>query len=610
MFAKKWNKLLFVTAVLFCLMLFAAAAYADTEAALSDPYDPFPCISCELSDGGSATVTISSLTASDECQFGLTAGNAGWYHLKLELETPLDSYRVFHMNRIPDTQLDQTYYNDPDGSVINIYISMEQNGSCVFGLAFFNNPDSVTLTASFHYVGIAGYAGPDICSIYDESDGALILYGKGEMMDYPSEEDVPWYENRSQITSVIIGNQITHIGDRSFLGCSSVTDVSIPDTAASIGNRAFSGCSSLGSITLPEGLESIGEMGFAWCSSLKELLVPESVTSTENFTFVGCSSLTNVILNGGLTRLDAGMFNECTSLESVTIPDSVEAIGSGAFDGCTSLCDISIPDSVKTVEEDAFLDCTSLKKVTVPASVTDIREYAFGYHLDDINKVPMEDFTICGYPGSEAEEYASANGIHFEPIGCSPHSFGPDGFCTECGEFIFTDVPASAPRSQQYVSWAYENEIVKGISENTFSPDDSCTRIQFIMMLWKMHGSPTKGLNKVENPFSDIAKGTKTEKAIKWALKTGVINSAETFNPDGEITRSQIVMILYKLAGSPKVKTTDNPFTDVTGNKLTKAVLWAKEKGITKGTSDTTFSPNEPCKRLELVIFLYKYGKI
>jgi len=185
------------------------------------------------------------------------------------------------------------------------------------------------------------------------------------------------------------------------------------------------------------------------------------------------------------------------------------------------------------------------------------------------------------------------------------HEFGEDGYCTKCGEFIFTDI--TGDKSKGYVSWAYENGIVKGTGENSFSPNDGCTRIQFIMMLWKMHGEPK--VTGVENPFSDVS-GAKTIKAINWALKVSIINPGETFNPNGEITRSQIVMILYKLAGSPKVKTTDNPFTDVTGNKLTKAVLWAKEKGITKGTSDTTFSPNEPCKRLELVIFLYKYGKI
>ena len=66
-------------------------------------------------------------------------------------------------------------------------------------------------------------------------------------------------------------------------------------------------------------------------------------------------------------------------------------------------------------------------------------------------------------------------------------------------------------------------------------------------------------------------------------------------------------MILWKLAGSPKAKG-DFPFTDIVGNKSKQAVLWAYTTGITTGTSETTFSPDDPCTRLQLVIFLNRYN--
>ena len=168
----------------------------------------------------------------------------------------------------------------------------------------------------------------------------------------------------------------------------------------------------------------------------------------------------------------------------------------------------------------------------------------------------------------------------------------------------FTDVPSSG-KTLEYVSWAFNNGIVTGTSSTKFSPNNDCTRLQFVMMLWKMHGSPTV---KGTNPFSDVT-GAKATKAILWALDKGIINSGKTFNANGSITRVNIVMILWKLAGSPKVSGT-NPFTDVSGNKTTNAVLWAYNNSITKGTTSTTFSPDNPCTRLQLVVFLYKYNGI
>ena len=168
----------------------------------------------------------------------------------------------------------------------------------------------------------------------------------------------------------------------------------------------------------------------------------------------------------------------------------------------------------------------------------------------------------------------------------------------------FSDV--SGKKTIGYVGWAFNNGVVKGTSETTFSPDNDCSRVQFVMMLWKMHGSP-----EVEGalPFSDIS-GAKTTKAILWALDAGVIVPAETFRPDDPISRAEIVMILWKLAGSPEPAAGENPFTDVKGAKTNKAVLWAYQNEITKGTSATTFAPNADCTRVQLVIFLYKYNGI
>ena len=114
-----------------------------------------------------------------------------------------------------------------------------------------------------------------------------------------------------------------------------------------------------------------------------------------------------------------------------------------------------------------------------------------------------------------------------------------------------------------------------------------------------------------ENPFTDVPSGAYYEDAVVWAVKKGITSgtSETTFNPDGSCTRAQAVTFLWRAAGSPEPKSAAMPFTDVpAGSYFEKAVLWAVENGITKGTSDTTFSPDASCTRAQIVTFLWRAG--
>ena len=114
-----------------------------------------------------------------------------------------------------------------------------------------------------------------------------------------------------------------------------------------------------------------------------------------------------------------------------------------------------------------------------------------------------------------------------------------------------------------------------------------------------------------ENPFTDVPSGAYYEDAVIWAVKKGITSgtSATTFNPDGSCTRAQAVTFLWRAAGSPEPKSAAMPFTDVpAGSYFEKAVLWAVENRITKGTSDTTFGPDASCTRAQIVTFLWRAG--
>ena len=213
------------------------------------------------------------------------------------------------------------------------------------------------------------------------TDGKLTISGSGKMADYtrsysPSDS-APWDSKCDKITSIVLTDGVTSIGNYAFDGCSNLASVTIPDGVSSIGQRAFSGCSGLTSVTIPEGVTSIGNATFDGCSSLTSVSIPEGVTSIGDYAFNGCSSLTSVTIPKGVTSIGHSAFDGCSSLTSVTIPEGVTSIGDSTFSGCSGLTSVSIPDGVSSIGGYAFSGCSSLTSVTIPDSVSSISPYAF-----------------------------------------------------------------------------------------------------------------------------------------------------------------------------------------------------------------------------------------
>lgn len=161
------------------------------------------------------------------------------------------------------------------------------------------------------------------------------------------------------------------------------------------------------------------------------------------------------------------------------------------------------------------------------------------------------------------------------------------------------------------VKWAVNNKITNGTSSTTFSPYKNCNRAEIVTFLWRAAGTPEPTVTR--NPFTDVnsVRDASYYKAILWASQKGITagSTATTFSPYQECTRSQIVTFLYRYAGKPSGNYT-NPFKDVSSvNEASyyNAILWAVGKGITQGTSTTTFSPYASCTRGEAVTFLYRY---
>ena len=467
----------------------------------------------------------------------------------------------------------------------------------------------------------------------------------------------------SGLTSVRVPGTVSSVAG-CFAFCGDLKTAELGEGVQSLGDWAFRGCTALKTVTLPQSLTEIGAETFRECTSLRELAIPAGVNSIGVWAF-RASGLESVSLPEGLTALGERAFENCAALTSLSLPETLTEIAYMSFSGCSALPELEIPASVQKIGAKAFTGCQTLSEISFEGEAPEIGNLAFEgveaaayYPAGDASwtadrrsnyggalswracsgapgpAVRIDGLSTAGAAlrwdpsGAEQYELERSDGGAWRSVATLADKSYTDknlrmgqryayrlreergGVWSAPGAEItllfnpFGDVPSTG-KTLDYVSWAYNNGVVTGTSSTSFSPDKSCTRAQFVMMLWKLAGSPAVD---GANPFSDVS-GAKTTKAVVWALQRGIINRGSRFDPDGSISRVQIVMILWKMAGSPEVQGA-NPFTDVSGAKTTKAVLWAYQNGITKGTGASSFSPDKACTRVQLVIFLYKYNAL
>lgn len=155
--------------------------------------------------------------------------------------------------------------------------------------------------------------------------------------------------------------------------------------------------------------------------------------------------------------------------------------------------------------------------------------------------------------------------------------------------------------------WAVEKGITTGTGAATFSPDALCTRAQVVTFLWRAAGSPAPA--STVNPFADVSSGAYYYDAVLWAVEKGITAgiSETAFGPDAAATRGQTVTFLYRDAGSPAVSGSE-AFSDVSNSDYcADAVQWSANSGITNGTGAATFAPESSCTRAQIVTLLYRY---
>ena len=363
---------------------------------------------------------------------------------------------------------------------------------------------TIGAAADSPFSGPCGDRGDNLCWTFDDSTGTLTISGSGNMKSWYSSSDVPWSMYTSDITSLIIGPEVSSIGILAFQNCTGLTSVTIPDSVIYIESNAFHRCTGLTNVRIGDGVSSIGMSAFEGCTGLTSLTIPEGVTYIDFDAFKGCTGLASVTILGSITSIGPSAFADCTHLTLVTISGKVMGISMSAFSGCTGLSTVVIPDSVTIIDSGAFRSCSALSDVY----------YTGGEEM-------WNQIQING----ENESLQNAT-IHFN-------------------HRPFTDVKGSDYFALP-VLWAVGKGITNGTTANTFSPEAPCTRGQVVTFLWRAAGSPEP--ESTNNPFVDVKTTDFFYKPVLWAVENGITNGVDAthFGPAADCNRAQVVTFLYR----------------------------------------------------------------
>ena len=203
------------------------------------------------------------------------------------------------------------------------------------------------------------------------------------------------------------------------------------------------------------------------------------------------------------------------------------------------------------------------------------------------------------YPGTTYAEPASINRVTILTVG--GQAFDADATYT-----IVTNDFLAAGGDTYYAFSAAESGYDTGISLDQVVMDYITEELDGTVTA-AAYGQTANRIHTIS--YNDVTAGDWFTPDVIYVTLTGLMNgTGDGFSPNNNINRAQLVTVLYRMAGEPEV-TGENPFTDVPdGQWYTDAVLWAAENGITDGTSETTFSPNDALTREQMATFLYRFA--
>lgn len=514
-------------------------------------------------------------------------------------------------------------------------------------------------SASAASIVYSGTCGNSLTWTFD-TDGVLTISGNGPMPDFtpvlPPVTDSPWADFSTDIVHLVVNEGVTSIGSFAFWFASSLVDIRLPESLVHIGDHAFWGSESLAEVYVPAGVAAIEDHAFGQCWSLSRIRV------AENNAYY-CSDASGVLYSKDKTKL----VQAPPVLEgSYTIPEGVTVIGAGAFFG-SSLTNVTLPESLTAIEERGFAN-NLITSIKLPKNVATIGDNAFDAYLLQTISVAKDNAYYA------SDDYGVLYNKDFTKLVAVPHAANLGFYTlpetlTELADSSFSQtdgltgivIPKNLTSIGEYAFYECKNMTTAVIGEHVASIGTyafaDCYKLQKVYFYgkapklgadncafmcydsatdqyiaipgltlyylegkagWttpKWFGFSTAAWDGVTlpaiTPFTDIKPSEYYADAVAWAVDKNITKgtSTTTFSPEETCTRGQIVTFLWRAAGEPAPIGSVNPFTDVKASEYYyNAVLWAVEQGITTGTTATTFSPNDGCTRGQVATFLWRFA--
>ena len=400
----------------------------------------------------------------------------------------------------------------------------------------------------------------------------------------------------------------------------------IPEGTAGIGGYAFSGSKNLTTVTVPAGVIFEDDNTFEDCAKLQKVILGEGIETISNCTFLNCTALKEIVIPASVTSILYEVFDNDTNLKNVYFKGAPPLIASTAFKGVTAaayypeaLADLW-PSEVRQnyggnlTWAARHVDVTDMKfaktSLEIPVGKTAKPEVIF---------TPADASTVLSW-SSSAPGVASVDGdgnVTAKKVGKTTISasaqIGGKTVTIKCAvNVLFKDVVNKGYAPYTAIYALNEEGIVAGFSDGSFKPNDPVTRGQVLVFLWRSAGKPKPKSSTIT--FKDAAMikalGNQYVSAVLWGIEQGITEgyTDNTFRPNTNCTRGQIVTFLWRYKGKPAPKAGyTGSFPDVPKNHtFYKAVSWAASYKITTGFSDGTFGPSKNCTRGQCVAFIYR----
>ena len=285
----------------------------------------------------------------------LSSNTPPWKHKsvsKVTVEsgvTNIGSYAFYDMNRLTSVSL--------HNGVVSI--GEKAFGSCP-------NLESIYIPASLKNIGMDAFVSCNsLQSVHITDIASWCEIDFFNQYANPLAENRKLYLNGEHVTSLVIPDGVTHIGNYAFCWYDDLTSISIPSGVTCIGKYAFKSCVEVTEITFPEDITHIDDYAFALCSGLTAIELPKSLTVIGASAFEGCQLLEKVVFNEGLTSIGKSAFERCYLLQSIALPRSVRTIEERAFCACSSVKELHIESRLNYVGEEAFVGCGALESVYI-----------------------------------------------------------------------------------------------------------------------------------------------------------------------------------------------------------------------------------------------------